>query len=294
MLQEEPTTRLLWNSVMQHSVWRSLNPVELCQCPMWTCISGLASYEAARRALEINCHRLVAAAECDNRAELLLIDLVFWCEKFMRLIYSDVASFLPFSVSALIRNAVAVAASVHLFCPFETGQLIYVFFSCIPCKALTDSRVSQNLIHLHVDLLEGVCFRAPSLTNFIHSLQGDPSWLAESRLSWQEKEKWCSSYSEPRFPTSRGKILTTPLLCHGMSEGWLSAVAVAHAPWTDSLVLLPEHDHPLCGCLVHSDVSILPATVKTQPPCEEQTSVCFLLLQCMPGICQEDFNALFR
>lgn len=44
---------------------------------MWTCISGLALYEAARRALEINCHGLGAAAEHGNRAELLLIDVVF-------------------------------------------------------------------------------------------------------------------------------------------------------------------------------------------------------------------------
>lgn len=218
MPQEEPTTRLLWNSVLQDSVWRPLNPVEPCQCPMWTCISGLASYEAARRALEMNCQKLVAAAEYDNRAELLLIDVFFWCGKLMKLISSHVASFLPFSASALIRDSVAVAASVHLLCPFETGQLIHVFFSCIPWKALTDFHVSQNLIHLHVDLLEGLCFRASSLRNFIHSLQVDPSWLAESRLSWQEKEKCCSSYSEPWFPTSRGKILTTLLRYRGMSE----------------------------------------------------------------------------
>ena len=74
----------------------------------------------------------------------------------------------------------------------------------------------------------------------------------------------------------------------------MSAVAVAHMSWTGRCVLLLERDHPSCRCLEHDDVPILPTTVKPQPLREEQTSICFLLLRCMPGICQEDFNALFR
>lgn len=50
--------------------------VESCQCLVCTCISGLASYEA-RQELEMNCHRLIAA-EHDNRAELILIDVSFF------------------------------------------------------------------------------------------------------------------------------------------------------------------------------------------------------------------------
>lgn len=83
----------------------------------------------------------------------------------MKLISSDVASFLPSSVSALVRDAVAVAPfrgkgeyppSVHSSCPFEIGQLICGFLPCLPCKALTGSPVSHSLIHLHEGLLEGL------------------------------------------------------------------------------------------------------------------------------------------
>ena len=83
----------------------------------------------------------------------------------MKLISSDVASFVLSSVSALVKDAVAAAPfrgkggyppSVHSLCPFEIGQLIYGFLPCLPCKALTGSPVSRSLIHLHEDLLEGL------------------------------------------------------------------------------------------------------------------------------------------
>lgn len=106
------------------------------------CVSGLASYEAARQALEMNW--LVAAAEHGSGDELLLIVGLMWVlmweineDKFFS---CSIFPFLPPSVPALVRDVLTVA-------PFrgKQGGILPLFIHRVHLKLFSSPMVFSHV-----------------------------------------------------------------------------------------------------------------------------------------------------
>lgn len=210
--------------------------------------------------------------------------------------------FLPSKAEALVRGAVAAG-------PFRgKGGILRQCIHHVHLKSVSSSMFFSHvflakplqllLCHIARSICTTTCLKSFTENFFSEKLYwftaGEPMLAFRVQVELARKGEtllfllWASVFHPQREDNDNP---TPPW----QDVRWMTVSNCGATRVTDSrLVLLLKCDHPLCGCLEHDDVPILPTIVKKQPPCEEQTSICFLLLWCMPGICLEDFNALFR
>lgn len=225
----------------------------------------------------MNCHKFVAAAEHDNRAEIISIDIGIGCVKLMRLISSrcSIFYFLQPSVSAWVRDEGAVT----LYCSKDG----YISIYCIHVESVRSPVVFSQISEQSPGRISCVTQPGSSAQGLAwgHFLGTSlwTNWLttAGHRLASQARKgetllplHWAlvshlPEEQNPAFPQEDAR---------GMDVGRCSGSCLCVRDW---LVLLLKCHHLMCTYPENSDAPILTTMVKNPAPMRRKNKDFFRL-----------------